>query len=210
MPPFRIYYQPCVTKDGPAWRDRPPGQVVDTIVLHHTASSGSPDNVVSYWKNLRSPNRVSAHYVIGKTGRIVRAVASKYEAWHAGTTEWNRRSIGIEICNKGDNRDPFTDMQIQAIAYVCRLEMSKHPAIKLGQLVDDGRFEHMGSITEHEVVLPGRKIDLRENFPWKKLRKYILDPPWMEPPVVLPVPDEKPPWWTKMLRWLRLYKKRHP
>ena len=52
-------------------------------------------------------SKVSAHYLIGRNGRISSLVDVKYEAWHAGKSMWkkiknlNKNSIGIELVNKG-------------------------------------------------------------------------------------------------------------
>ena len=52
-------------------------------------------------------SKVSAHYVVFESGRIVQCVPESKRAWHAGVSHWagetdiNSRSIGIEIVNPG-------------------------------------------------------------------------------------------------------------
>lgn len=72
---------------------------LDTIVVHYTASSNI-EGVIDWFK--RTSSKVSAHYVIGKDGRIVQMVDDSKKAWHAG--KHNSRSIGIENVAKGDDR----------------------------------------------------------------------------------------------------------
>src|SRR5690349_10918496 len=87
------------------------GKAPSILVIHATAGGlkGSID-----W--LCNPaNRVSAHYVISKTGQVYQLVDEDRAAWHAGNALWdghtdiNERSIGIEIANANDGRDPYPD-----------------------------------------------------------------------------------------------------
>ena len=55
-------------------------------------------------KKLCDPkSKVSSHYYIKTNGEILNLVPDRYEAWHAGKSQWkeqkdiNSRSIGIEI-----------------------------------------------------------------------------------------------------------------
>lgn len=91
-----------VPKTEPAyfWR-RSPNQSqrnnnskITHIILHNTA--GSFWGAVSWLTNPRS--RASAHVVIPRSGgEIAALVDERNAAWHAGSSRWNRCSIGIEI-----------------------------------------------------------------------------------------------------------------
>ena len=54
-------------------------------------------------------SQVSCHYFIKRNGSIILMVPEIYEAWHAGKSNWkkdkslNKKSVGIEIANKGHN-----------------------------------------------------------------------------------------------------------
>ncbi len=175
----------CHSSDGDHWDQRPAGTVIDLLLLHHTASGGGPKAIVDYWKGLRSPKRTSAHYVVGKDGLIIIAVPEQCRAWQAGASSWhgesdvNNFSIGVEICNLGDGKDPYPDRQLWSLAWLCRSIMHNNPAITLGPLKHwgDGRFESMGDITEHEAVSLSGKVDLKPNFPWQKLHDWIVSLP---------------------------------
>ncbi len=68
---------------------------IDTIVIHYTGNNGdTAENNGNYFKN--NVVEASAHYFVDRT-TVVRSVADKNIAWHAGDWDINSRSIGIEI-----------------------------------------------------------------------------------------------------------------
>ncbi|MEB3223773.1 MAG: N-acetylmuramoyl-L-alanine amidase [Candidatus Sericytochromatia bacterium] len=182
------------------------GAAIDTIVLHHTASSGTAQAVGSWFQEPAS--RVSAHYTIGKDGTIVQSVEDAYQAWHAGESEFrgrgrvNQFSLGIEIVNVGDGQDPYTDAQYQALARLVAFMVTEYGIPR-------------DRITGHkDVALPrGRKVDPSENFSYARLNELVdallqgrlpaatapLSPPpppgWQAPGVLSPPPPPPPPGW---------------
>jgi N-acetylmuramoyl-L-alanine amidase len=60
----------------------------------------------------------SVHYVIGRDGDIAQQRPELRTAGHVSfggiMTEVNRRSIGIELVNRGDGIDPFPEAQLEA------------------------------------------------------------------------------------------------
>jgi N-acetylmuramoyl-L-alanine amidase len=81
------------------------GQAIRAIIYHFTAGPRLEGTVRWFRSN---PSRVSAHFVIGKDGRIVQMVPLNRAAHHAGRSALpgcrgsvNRCSIGIEIVNWG-------------------------------------------------------------------------------------------------------------
>ena len=68
---------------------------IDTLVIHYTGNDGdTAENNGNYFKN--NVVETSAHYFVDDT-TVVRSVADKNIAWHAGDWDINCRSIGIEI-----------------------------------------------------------------------------------------------------------------
>ena len=68
---------------------------IDTLVIHYTGNDGdTAENNGNYFKN--NVVETSAHYFVDDT-MVVRSVADKNIAWHAGDWNINCRSIGIEI-----------------------------------------------------------------------------------------------------------------
>lgn len=102
---------------------RPFGAQVNCVVVHATVIPTQEATVGAF---LRESSQVSAHYVVGKDGRIVQMVEDTDRAWHAGVSELegvkgvNDFSVGIEIVNLNDGVDHFTDAQYAAVAAIIR------------------------------------------------------------------------------------------
>lgn len=151
-----------VWKDALHFNQRAKGVEIDTIVLHHTASN----NLSGTIRWFRSPeSKVSAHYTVGKQGAVVQMVNTFSRAWHAGKSldafgrdDVNSRSVGIELVNVGDGKDPYPEAQLKAVEYLIAVLMRRHPIKK---------------ITSHEFVAEpqGRKND-PINFPWNRLTRF--------------------------------------
>ncbi len=137
---------------------------VDMLVLHYTGMKTADEALA----RLTDPEaKVSAHYTIGRDGRVFRHVPEERRAWHAGVSYWagarniNSRSIGIELVNPGHEFGyiPFTDEQIAALIDIAQGIMARHrisPARVVG----------------HSDVAPSRKKDPGELFPWRALAEY--------------------------------------
>lgn len=153
----RVAEPPMIEMPSPNSNERPENTRISAIVLHHTAMKQDARQVGDFFT--RPTAKVSSHYVVDRTGYIVRSVPDELRSWHAGNSTFqgegnvNNYSIGIEICNLGDSQEPYSDAQydglIQLMAY----------------LVD--RYDiSMDRITRHrDISIPaGRKIDTSNNF----------------------------------------------
>lgn len=150
-----------VWMDSPNFGPRPEGTVIDTIVLHHTAGS-TLESTVKWFASAKS--QVSAHFTVGKDGSIVQMVSNYDRAWHAGVSldakgrkSVNDFSIGIEIVNLGDGKDPYPPAQVKAVELLCRVLVDWFP---------------IRQITSHEYIAEpqGRKSD-PINYPWESLER---------------------------------------
>jgi N-acetylmuramoyl-L-alanine amidase len=160
----RIAKPQMVWKPSPNHSSRG-GTDVDAIILHHTASNSTAGDLAT----LRSPAAgVSAHYLIGRDGKIYQLVKDERRAWHAGVAairgdsspDVNSRSIGIEITNAGDGKTPFTQGQYRALERLVPYLVKKHK-VPLRNLLG-----------HKEVALPaGRKSDPASNFNWERIRR---------------------------------------
>lgn len=83
------------------WSERY-GTPIDRIVIHTTEGVGSGN--ISYL--VSNTRKVSAHYLVMRSGAVYQFVAEEKKAWHAGC--WNPRSIGIEHEGFAGNRNPYT------------------------------------------------------------------------------------------------------
>jgi hypothetical protein len=103
--------------DKANYGDRPAGVAIDCVVLHATA--GSLSGTLAWFANPQSG--VSAHYVVAKTGSVYQMVEEQYLAHHAGASSYQGRenfndfSIGIEIVNLNDGKDPYPPDQFEAV-----------------------------------------------------------------------------------------------
>ena len=91
------------------------GERIQYLVLH--TIEGSASGAVSWFQNRRA--RVSAHYIVGHDGEIIQTVRDRDNAWHAGNSLYNRRSIGIEHEGYAD-RNTWTRAQYEASARLAR------------------------------------------------------------------------------------------
>lgn len=143
------------------------------VVIHHT----SGDTAARAIRILTDPaGKVSAHYVIGRDGRLVQLVEERLRAWHAGDSRWggnadlNSSSIGIELDNSGD--EPFAEPQITTLLSL------------LAELRDRYRIPDANFIG-HGDIAPGRKVDPSRYFPWKRLAQQGFGL-WCEPSMPAP------------------------
>ena len=86
-------------------RRRPGGRYSKaSITIHSTGNSSSVARGERAWLDNCENNRdASWHYVVGN-GIVIEAIPEEEEAWHCGTTEGNKHSISVEICESGDRR----------------------------------------------------------------------------------------------------------
>ena len=149
---------------------------VDLLILHYTGMPSA--RIALNW--LRDPrSQVSAHYLVLEDGRILQLVPEARRAWHAGVASWgaetdiNSRSIGIEIVNPGHDYGypDFPEVQMEAVAALCRDILGRHP-------IPPER------VLAHSDIAPGRKRDPGEKFDWAWLAGRGVGL-WVEPAPVL-------------------------
>ena len=139
---------------------------IQSIIIHYTGMRTLQSAVE---RLLFNKYKVSSHYVISRTGKILQLVKDNNIAWHAGISNWfnfknlNNNSIGIELENKGHQHgyQNFTNKQINQLIKLLRVLKKK---FKIQNI----------NITGHSDIAPNRKIDPGEKFPWKKLYKNDL------------------------------------
>jgi len=127
------------------------------VILHYTAQD-SVQQTLKTFTLLRT--EVSAHYVIGKDGKIFHMVNDYMRSNHAGAGKWgsltdmNSSSIGIEIDNAGT--ETFTDAQINSLLLLLA-QLKKAYNIPTANFIG------------HQDYAPKRKSDPGPLFPWKVL-----------------------------------------
>ena len=150
------------------------------VVIHHTAQ----DSTAQTLKTFTLPRtQVSAHYVIGRDGRVYHMLNDYLRAWHGGAARWgnttdlNSCSIGIELDNNGT--EPFAEPQIGSLLKVLA-GLKKDYGIPAANFIG------------HADIAPTRKNDPSARFPWPRLAAQgfglwydagpLADPPGYGPP----------------------------
>ena len=175
--------QPKIDQDGwaaglprilsPNFDCRPDGCKVELAVVHGISlppGKFGGDEIDRLFTNAsEDPQladvRVSAHFLIRRTGAAVQFVSCNNRAWHAGRSSWRGRSgcndfsIGIEL--EGDDRTPYERIQYESLAAL------------LAALQE--RYRRLAFLAGHSDIAPGRKTDPGPAFDWRRLRSLIGD-----------------------------------
>ncbi len=138
----------------------PPGEfatgMVDALFTNCLPADGHP-----FFREI-CDLRVSAHFLIERTGHIKQYVSCNERAWHAGLSSFQGRencndfSIGIEL--EGTDDTPFTDAQYSSLNRLTSLLMREYPQITPER------------ICGHSDIAPGRKTDPGPCFDWQRLK----------------------------------------
>lgn len=142
------------------FRVPPAARSVDTIVLHssYNAQGGdvySVDRTIDEYEQYG----VGAHYLIDRSGAVLRLVEEANIAYHAGSSKMpdgrknvNDFSIGIEVI--ATEESGYTDKQYAAVNAL---------------IADIKTRRTIKSVVGHGDIAPGRKTDPWK-FDWKKLK----------------------------------------
>lgn len=162
--------------DSPNFGPRPPGVVVDLVVLHSISlppGQYGGDHIERlfcnrldwdahpYFAAIRGLE-VSSHFVIRRDGRVLQFVSCDDRAWHAGRSHWRGRdncndfSIGVEL--EGLEGETFEAAQYRVLSRLLRALRQRHP---------------IAAVAGHEHVAPGRKIDPGPGFDWNGLARRL-------------------------------------
>lgn len=169
-------------RPSPNHDDRPPGTVIDSIVIHNISlppgefggghvselfCNGLDKTVHPYFAEI-GHLQVSAHLLIDRHGDCTQYVGFDRRAWHAGESSYRGRhrfndfSIGIEL--EGTDDLPFEAVQYDRLAMVTQVLMAHYPSIAAANIVG------------HDTIAPGRKTDPGPAFDWTRYRALIQLP----------------------------------
>jgi len=164
---------------SPNHNARPPGCEPELIVVHNISlppgefGTGAAEALFCNTLDCRAHPffeqldglRVSAHFLIDRSGCLTQFVPCDMRAWHAGVSSWAGRagcndfSIGIEL--EGTDTQPYEDAQYAALV----------------ALIEDLRGHYAGlrsgGIVGHSDIAPGRKTDPGPAFSWGRLRELL-------------------------------------
>jgi N-acetyl-anhydromuramoyl-L-alanine amidase len=170
----RGWYRFAHHQPSPNFGPRPNGVTADLLLLHSISLPpgvfGGPDIVNlflnrldwhahPYFKSIEGL-QVSAHFLVGRDGRLWQFVSCDDRAWHAGVSSWHGRSncndysIGIEL--EGIEGGLFEPCQYETLISLCHRLTERYP---------------IRQVAGHEHVAPGRKTDPGPGFDWPLLRR---------------------------------------
>jgi N-acetyl-anhydromuramyl-L-alanine amidase AmpD len=166
------------------------GHPITAIIYHFTAGPRLEGTIRWFQDN---PKKVSAHYVIGKDGRVVQMVPLNRAAHHAGSSSLagcrggvNRCSIGVEIVNWGK----LTKRGNAFYTHTDKLYTGPSPVLARNQFWEpftDAQYDSLvrlthyllsnyptiTHITGHEDIAPGRKNDPGGGFEWNRINASL-------------------------------------
>lgn len=164
---------------SPNFDARPAGMDAHLLVLHNISLPpgvfGGPQiidffqNQLDYrahpWLPRLKGMKVSAHFLIRRSGHVVQFVSTRQRAWHAGVSQFeglercNDFSIGIEL--EGTDTLAYENPQYRT----------------LQQLVSALRVHHpIRAVRGHEHIAPKRKTDPGPSFDWGR---FAREGPWL-------------------------------
>ncbi len=152
--------------------ERPPGVATDLIVIHNISlppGCFGAGNIQRLFANELPPDthpfftqlagvRVSAHFLIERTGALTQFVSCAHRAWHAGASSFagrarcNDYSIGIEL--EGTDFTPFEPAQYDTLAALV-------PSLAVAYPIAFARG--------HADIAQDRKTDPGPYFDWSRV-----------------------------------------
>jgi AmpD protein len=157
---------------SPNFDERPVANDICLVVIH--AISLPPglfggQGIIDLFTNQLNPEdhpyyreiahlRVSAHFLIRRSGELIQFVSLLKRAWHAGVSEWAGRercndfSIGIEL--EGCDDRSFEKIQYTTLNAVLA-DLQKHHSLQ--------------AVVAHSEIAPGRKTDPGPLFDWNSV-----------------------------------------
>jgi AmpD protein len=143
----------------------PPGEFggpyVEDFFLNQLDASAHP-----YFKEIEDL-KVSAHFLIRRTGEVVQFVSVDQRAWHAGVSHYQGRenfndfSVGIEL--EGTDNLRYTEIQYANLARLCD-DLKKYFRLD---------WQSELALVGHEAIAPQRKTDPGPAFDWARLRRDL-------------------------------------
>jgi len=161
---------------SPNCDERPGGEAITLLLIHNISLppgefggdgierlfTNTLDTAAHPYYRTLIGMRVSAHFLIRRSGELLQFVPCVKRAWHAGASSWRGRSrcndysIGIEL--EGADELPYADAQYRVLAELARALRSSYP---------------IADVAGHCDVAPGRKTDPGASFDWPRFRSSI-------------------------------------
>lgn len=151
---------------------------VVAVVIHATAGFRSAD-AVSVMHPPPGQPAASFHWLVPDedepqhNSHIWACVRERDAAWHVrpgarhaavngGRNRVNHWSLGVELVNRQQGGDSFSDWQVAIVAQLVRYCWAKYPNLR--------------HVVSHAKLDPTRRSDPGANFPWERFRDMVLNP----------------------------------
>ncbi|UPV99604.1 N-acetylmuramoyl-L-alanine amidase [Halorussus gelatinilyticus] len=146
--------------------DRGAGKI-DWIVIHTV--QGSASSAVNWFQDPDA--NVSAHYTVAESGYLYQSLADMNIGWHAGGSNYNDYSIGIE--HGGYVSETYEDAQYRKSADLCAYLCEQYgvPKQHPGSVPYDAANPANGGIIAHSQVPESTHTDPGANWDWD----YFID-----------------------------------
>ncbi|MSP86977.1 MAG: 1,6-anhydro-N-acetylmuramyl-L-alanine amidase AmpD [Methylotenera sp.] len=134
----------------------PPNQYGGNGIIELFTNQLKPDEH-PYYAEIHS-QKVSAHFLIRRDGKLIQFVSCLKRAWHAGVSNWQERercndfSVGIEL--EGSDFEIFESAQYQTLESLITALSSIYP---------------IQAVVGHSDIAPGRKTDPGPYFDWQRI-----------------------------------------
>jgi AmpD protein len=168
------WYDRATRLESPNRDARPPGCAIELLVIHcislppgsyggghvERLFTGGLDASTHPAFAALAPLRLSAHFLVARSGLVTQFVSCDERAWHAGASRWDGRdrcndfSIGVEL--EGSEFEPFTAAQYAALADLQQALWAAYP---------------LRWARGHSEIAPGRKTDPGPFFDWTRVRR---------------------------------------
>jgi AmpD protein len=163
---------------SPNCDDRPDGARVSLLVVHNISlppGRFGGESIEQFFTNRLDPaahpyfatiaaQRVSAHFLVRRDGRLIQFVPCERRAWHAGESRWGGRegcndfSIGVEL--EGTDDLPYEAPQYAMLVRLTRALRQRYPIV---------------DFAGHSDIAPRRKTDPGKAFDWERFRRLLAE-----------------------------------
>ena len=173
MPSLLIdgWHQKARQLESPNQDEFPAGRGLELVVIHGISlpagqfDTGEIERLFTNSSSLAEASdlRVSAHFLVGRSGALTQFVSCSKRAWHAGESSWrglpgcNDYALGIEL--EGTNTQDYEPLQYERLAALLGVLFEGYPTI--------------AAVAGHCHVAPLRKSDPGTAFNWDKLFALI-------------------------------------
>jgi N-acetylmuramoyl-L-alanine amidase len=151
---------------------------VNRVIIHAIGGPYCKDGSVVYstadgdarrWIGFFNRHKVlGIHYVIDKSGHAEAGVPENQVANHARGN--NADTIGIELVNRGDGKDPYPDLQLGMLVAALR-------SITKRWGIDKKSILAHSAVDDRTFLCGGREVKTKQDpgpaFPWKRVLEAI-------------------------------------